>query len=194
MNNFGISHNDTIRILCKDGSAPSRNIKAKVTPETVLTYETDIVVKEGDQVERLLSNGNMELYDIFGVHYTEQGRIKPPTYELKVAKTTAISRPVAANIVYILNGNNARVYNNSSDNSSNVVNVSPTDLFKELKNVISTKVPDNYILLVLAEAMEKESGTDKYLKSYVKFIEESATHLIELHPFIPGLSSLIKVI
>lgn len=159
----------------------------------VVTYETDIAVKEGDQVERQLSNGITELYDIFGVHYKEQGMIKPPSYELKVAKTTAIPRPAAGQIVYILNGNNARVYNNSSDNSSNVVNVSPTDLFRELKSVISTKVPDNYILLVLAEAMEKENGTDKYLKSYVKFIEESAIHLGELHPFIPGLSSLIKV-
>lgn len=193
MTNIGMSHKDTIRILSKDGSAPSRTIKAKVTPEKVVTYETDIVVKEGDQVERQLSTGDTELYDVYEVHFTEQGVIKPPSYELKVTKTTAIPRPAAGHIVYILNGNNARVYNNSSDNSSNVVNVSPTDLFRELKNVISTKVPDNYILLVLAEAMEKESGTDKYLKSYVKFIEESAIHLGELHPFIPGLSSLIKV-
>lgn len=100
----------------------------------VVTYETDIIVNEGDQVERQLSNGNTELYDIFGVHFTEQGKIKPPTYELKVGKTTAIPRPAAGHIVYILNGNNSRVYHNSSDNSSNIVNVSPSDLFRELNN------------------------------------------------------------
>ena len=49
----------------------------------VVTYEIDIIINEGDKVERQLSNGNTELYDIFGVHFTEQGKIKPQTYELK---------------------------------------------------------------------------------------------------------------
>lgn len=192
MTNFGISHKDTIYIISKEDGSLSRAIKAKVTPELIVTFETDLIIKEGDQVQRDLSNGESDRYDIYGVHFTEHGMIKPPSYELKVLKTTTLQSQSSSQIIYILNGSNTRVYHNSIDQSSNVVRVSSPVLFEELKKTIKSQIPENYILLLLVDAMEKASGSPSFLESYLKFIEESAEHLLILYPFIPGLSSLIN--
>jgi len=191
MNPFEQFQTDTIRIISKDGSNTSADLKAHVTPGTIGLYDLSVDVLEGDFVERDLPNNRTERYQIFEANYHDKFSVIPAHYILKVRKTTAISSVPNTKTVYNLHGNNSRVYHNSQDQSNNVMNEANDNVFSLLKQIIEDKILDNQKLLAILDELEQSKGKSGYIEKYTAFIANAANHMTLISPFIPILTALI---
>lgn len=193
MHMFSNLESDTIRVIKADGLQLLKEYKAIVSKNAIQTFDVSIDVEEGDFIERLLSNGKTEKYLISESQYNEgMPPTIPPFYKFKVSnlKSIPISSCVAANNVYHVSGNNARVLNNSVDHSSNVVNISNDKMFQELRALIEAKLPDTGLISLVNE-MEQAKGTIGFAAKYNAFIQSAANHMTVLAPFIPSLTALL---
>ena len=127
--------NDKIRVINSQGDIVVDEIKAHVQPDKIDIHNGKINIKEGDYIERLLPNGNTEKYLVLDAAYHASFHAIPERYECIVEKVTSLPKK-NSNTVYHFNGNNSRVYNNSIDNSNNILNFSNEELFKNLQEVI----------------------------------------------------------
>ena len=96
--------------------------------------------------------------------------------------------------IYHVQGNNARVNVNSTDNSVNITNVSETKLFADMRQKISQEVsdgPSRDALLNKVEELEKEVGKPSFFQRYKEFMALAANHVETLAPFMPALSQLL---
>lgn len=67
--------------------------KAAVSPASITIMERSIDVDEGDHVSREIPSGKEELYLILSVDYSHGLHSIPPSYTLRVRKTTTLSAP-----------------------------------------------------------------------------------------------------
>ena len=85
--------NDTVFIVKRDGRKLGP-YKSAVSSDSITIMEKSIDVDEGDHVSRPIPNGKEELYLILSADYSQGLRSIPPSYTLKVRKTTALpTRP-----------------------------------------------------------------------------------------------------
>ncbi len=77
----------------------------------------------GDLIQRKMSNGGIETYEVIAPSFHEGGSMIPAGYQIK-HKNLGLHEAEKAvqSITYNLNGPNSRVNNHSTDNSTNVVN------------------------------------------------------------------------
>lgn len=110
-------------------------------------------------------------------------------------KEKELQRKEQPSIIYNLNGANTRVNNNSTDNSTNIINTSTSDLFDEIRKVLKETVVDEMELRVLREIvneMENNQNSKGFNQAYTKFITGAASHMTVLSPLIPALSQMIQ--
>src|SRR5439155_20455764 len=119
----------------------------------------------------------------------------PAHYQSQVRKNSAISAsPVRPQTVYNLVGANSRVNIQSSDSSTNVVNVESNTLFTNLRQTIQQSSLDANIVQRLTEhvdAMQSSTGTKTFGQRYKEFIALAADHatlMSTIAPFLPALS------
>lgn len=105
---------------------------------------------------------------------------------LKVKESPSTS----SNIIHVI-GNYSRVYNNSTDNSTNILKENSEVLFQELTKFIRENIEENQKLLELVYIMEENKGKNDFTKSYADFIACAANHVTILSPFIPALTALL---
>ncbi|MCA1586233.1 MAG: hypothetical protein LC791_16160 [Acidobacteria bacterium] len=92
-------------------------------------------------------------------------------------------------MVYNITGSNPRVNVNSTDHSTNVVNVSADDLFDKLRRALGAGVADESKrneLLERAMALHDAVHQSSYVARYQEFIASAADHMTLLSPFIPA--------
>lgn len=155
--------------------------------------ETDI--KPGDWIRGVVSNNYLFIEDIkTDVVHGKAFQLKG--YYLTEVEYKRISeKNEKITIIYNLNGTNSRVNNNSNDQSINVVNMSPSDLFDEIRKVLKENISDeaelNYLREIINE-MENSQNTNTFNQLYTKFITSAANHMTLISPFIPALSQMIQ--
>lgn len=133
--------NDVVTLVKSDGRQFA-DIPANVQPKMIFIDDGKIPIEEGDHIERLLPNGLLERYLVLDRGFFGASGGFKDHYQIQVRKVTAIPRdPVAQTTIYNLHGANSRVNIQSHDQSTNVVTVSPTDLFAELRKALSDGFP-----------------------------------------------------
>lgn len=131
--------NDKIDLLKKNG-AEHRGLKAVVSTKGIMLDAGNLLIEPGDLIQRNMSNGGKETYEVLDPSFYEGFSGIPAHYQLKVRK---LGIPEAAkaiqHITYNVSGNNTRINQNSIDNSTNVVNMhlQTLDLVKQLRNEIA---------------------------------------------------------
>ena len=98
-------------------------------------------------------------------------------------------------VVYNVHGNNARINLYSTDNSSNVVNMTSENLFAELKKVIQGNVNDEIQRTEIIDAvdnLEQTQNTPRFIDSYQRFIGLAVNHMELITPFIPALTNMLS--
>ena len=145
---------------------------------------------EGDVIERELPNGICERYTVIDTGYHGPFASFPEHYQAKLRKITAVKSPVPHKTVYNINGPGARVNIGSVDNSTNVVNLSPTELFSHIREAL----PDDAGESVRSRLNELEAarGTPSALGAYQEFMAAAANHMTVLGPFLPALAQLLS--
>jgi hypothetical protein len=93
-----------------------------------------------------------------------------------------------------LSGPNTRVNIGSEDSSQNIVNITPDDLFRELRASLEAQVQDAEArgrLLIKLEELERARGTPSLGERYVRFMAAAADHATVLGPYRPALAQLL---
>jgi len=116
-------------------------------------------------------------------------------YQSKVRKETAVERTQSpSHIVYNLIGPNSRVNIQSSDSSTNIVNVETSALFEALRKTLDGSIADQALQHRLREtinAMQASAGTRSFSERYKDFIALAADHVTVFAPFLPALTQLL---
>ncbi|HAS6263411.1 TPA: hypothetical protein RQK84_004312 [Vibrio vulnificus] len=115
---------DKIQVLKSDGTT-SPVMNASVQSKGIYLMRSDFLVEPHDLIQRVMSNGGTETFKVIDPGFYEgMGRDIPAHYQMKVQKLGLPEAEKAVqSITYNISGANARVNNNSTDNSTNVVNI-----------------------------------------------------------------------
>jgi hypothetical protein len=192
---FDIMMTDRVTLIKKDGRR-FENLKASVQPKLILTNDANLPIEDGDVFERKLPSGVVESFDILDAGFFHAMAGMPAHYQSKVQKSTAksLSMPGGSQVIYNVTGPNARVNIQSTDSSTNVVNVESTLLFQNLRSAIQASISDSELRMMLmsqVEGMEKAAGTRTFADRYRDFIGLAADHMSVFSPFLPALTQLL---
>ena len=129
-------------------------------------------IEPGDLIVRHLSVGADETYLVVDPEFHERFGSFEPSYQMHVRRADALEVG-RASVVFNVTGHNARVNQNSVDNSVNVVDVNPEllDLVRGLREAISSAQIDDEArsaALEIADAVELQFGTGKPSRSVVE--------------------------
>lgn len=152
------------------------NLKALVSGNIIHCNRSDILIEPNDIIVRTLSNGGMEEYQVIDPCFYEEFAGEPSHYQIKVKKIgvpepfNRISTVTTINI----NGDSARVNNNSIDNSINIFN--SNELHQELGRLITKleqleddcKDEISSLILGLKEEQRKEKPNKKMIELFLQ--------------------------
>jgi hypothetical protein len=136
---FAALMTDTVSVLKQNGET-FEGIKASVQSNKIFIEGAQLFIETGDLVRRKMSNGGEETFRVLDPGFHEKFHAIPAGYQMMVVK---LGVPEAAryiqNITYNVSGNNARLNQNSMDNSQNVVSVNTeaVELLSALRGEIS---------------------------------------------------------
>ncbi|EGG92838.1 hypothetical protein IMCC1989_2465 [gamma proteobacterium IMCC1989] len=120
---LGSMAKDKIKILKADGQEID-GLKASVQSGGIYLMRSDILVEPSDLIQRVMSNGGVETFRVIDPGFHEGISHIPSHYQMKVQKLGLPEAEKAIqSITYNISGANARVNNNSVDNSTNVANI-----------------------------------------------------------------------
>jgi hypothetical protein len=182
-------YNDKVKLIKKTGNSID-NISAMAQPGLIFIQDEKVPVEEGDTIERKLPNGVVEQWVVIEPGYYGSDP-DFPAYQCKVKRSSKIIDSKPQQIVYNVNGVNAKVNINSADNSTNNVTVNPSDVFDKLTDLIRENIQDNSELIRLIDEMKQQQGKSGFLSNYQSFIASAANHMTLVAPFIPALTQMI---
>ncbi len=116
---------DTVSVLKKDGRRFD-GIKASVQKGKIFMSGCTLLIESGDLIQRKMSNGGEETFEVIDPGFHEQFHSIPAGYQMTVKKLgIPEAQKAVQNITYNVAGPNARINQNSIDNSVNIANVHP---------------------------------------------------------------------
>ena len=187
---------DTIRVVKKDGTR-SEEMKANVTEKGILLFRTDVVVEAGDIVERYLSNGAVEKYEVTNPGFHEKLLALDAHYQMKV-RNLAVSKDKKSpsSVIYNIQGDNNRIISDSADNSTNLVvkNNEMLQSVEELKKLLaSSDLSDNdrSDATELIGELENQAQAESSSKAVKSALLEK---LGKIAPFTPLVTSIMELL
>ncbi|MGN5146107.1 hypothetical protein [Aeromonas veronii] len=133
--------NDTIELLKSDGTRHT-GLRANVQKTQIFMDANGVVVESNDIIIHKMANGTEDTFRVIDPGFrTPSFSGFPPHYQMDVKKVGIHEEATnqIQNVTYNINGNNARVNQNSVDNSTNIVNVDSkaAEYIEELRKEIS---------------------------------------------------------
>ena len=115
--------NDKVTILKKSGER-FEDVNASVQSDMTFIERPDILIESGDLIQRNMSNGGEETYEVIDPGFHETFHSIKAHYQIEHRKLgLPEAKSAVQNVVYNISGANARVNNQSTDNSTNISNV-----------------------------------------------------------------------
>jgi hypothetical protein len=163
---------DRIDILKADGSELT-GLKASVQGALVMMPARGALVEPGDLVRRHMSTGAEETFEVVEPGFYEAFGSLEAHYEMTIRRLTAGEAATAVqHITFNFSGANARVNQNSVDNSVNVDAIDPqsAQLLVELREALQhldLASDDRQAALEIADSLQDEVASGKPKKSVV---------------------------
>lgn len=178
---FSNMMNDQL-LLRKQNGEIIEGIKSAVTPRTIITERYDVQIESGDLLVRKLPSGLEETFKIIDPGFY-QG-ISDISYGYKISyKKLGIpdAETEVKNITYNFHGDNARVNNDSVDNSTNIVNSGSeiSEHIELLRSEINRLVQDakeKSDALDVVDALEGQLTSEKPSKVVIKTLLSALPH------------------
>ncbi len=153
---------DTVVILKKNGEEIS-GVKASVQTEKTFIDRSDILIESGDLIQRKMSNGGEETYEVIDPGFYEAfGDAMPAHYQISHKKLGFPEAKTAVqSITYNVTGSNARINNQSTDNSINIVHVSESvsehiEMLRSEVNRLVNEETEKQECLEIVDAIESQ--------------------------------------
>ncbi|MCL6334321.1 hypothetical protein EXT66_13525 [Pectobacterium carotovorum subsp. carotovorum] len=179
---------DTVSLLKKNGERTD-NIKASVQSNKIFINRSDIFIETGDLIQRRMSNGGEETYEVIDPGFHERHGSIAAGYQMTHKK---LGLPEAdkyvKNIVYNISGTNSRVNNHSVDNSINIENLNPdvSEYIARLRSEIEVVInnpKEKQEAIEIVDAIEGQFLSDNPSKAVVKSLLAS----------LPTISSIASI-
>jgi hypothetical protein len=186
--------NDRVTLVKSNGQR-IEGIRASVQPSKIFIDDGTLPLEEDDILERSLPNGMTERYVVLDRGFFAAFHGTPAHYQAKVQKTTAKPRVAAATNVYYLSGPNARVNVQSTDSSTNILNVNSAELFSQIVQAVQAGIASDVeraAILDRVHAIEASVASPGYLTAYQQLIAAAANHMTIIAPFLPALAQLAQ--
>lgn len=164
--------NDNVTLLKKNGDRVE-GIKASVQSKKIFINRSDILIETGDLIQRKMSNGGEETYEVIDPGFHESFGSIEAHYQMAHRKLGLPEAKAAVqSITYHISGPNARVNNHSTDNSVNTVNINPdvAEHISMLRHEVKRLLPDNeqQPALEVVDAIEGQFESSSPSKVVVK--------------------------
>ncbi|ENK2255963.1 hypothetical protein AB3A94_000925 [Vibrio alginolyticus] len=173
---------DKVTVLKKNGEK-YEDIQASVQSKKTFIQRSDILIETGDLIQRKMSNGGIETYEVIEPGFHEGSSIIPAGYQIK-HKNLGLpeAEKAAQSITYNLNGPNSRVNNHSTDNSTNVVNDNSAvaehiELLRSEINRLVQSSQEKQDALDIVDAIEGQFTLEKPSKAVVNTLISSLPHV-----------------
>jgi len=173
-------HRDIVSILKSNGEK-YENIKANIQSQKTFIKGGDLLIETGDLIQRNMSNGAIETYEVIDPGFREGSIAIPAGYQI-VHKNLGLpeAKKAIQNITYNLNGHGSRVNNHSIDNSTNTFNINSDVLehIEMLRSEISRIVEDEkkQDAFEIVDALEHQFNSDKPSKAIIKTLVSGLPH------------------
>jgi hypothetical protein len=173
-------HRDTVSILKLNGERHEA-IKASVQRNKTFIKGSDLLIETGDLIQRKMSNGATETYEVIDPGFHEGRNLISAGYKI-IHKNLGLPEAEKAiqNIIYNLNGDGSRVNNHSVDNSTNTFNIN-SDVLEhiemlrsEISRLVEAKQQKDAFEIV--DAIEQQFESEKPSKVIVKTLLSALPH------------------
>ena len=164
---------DSVSLIKQDGTHVD-GIKASVQTNMIFIQGQEPLIEPGDLIQRKMSNGAEETFEVIDPGFHEKFHGIPAGYQMQVRK---LGIPEASSaiqsITYNVTGNNARINQNSIDQSVNVVQLSPdvADKLDALRHEINRLIqegPKRKEAIEVVDAIEEQFSSGSPKKSVVR--------------------------
>ncbi len=172
--------NETLSFLKEDGTGQKDGIKGLVTEGKVITFDTSLPIQPKDRFLRARPSGLVEEYIVEDPGYQAgiDGAIKPH-FQASVRRSDSAPAP-ASTIINNIQGENARVNINSTDNSQNLAISTPDNaIFEQLREkLIGARLGEDVQAKIMAAIKEMEAAKDSptFKEKYQGFMAAAANH------------------
>lgn len=163
---------DRVSLIKRDGSI-AEGIKASVQKNKIFIQGTEHLIEPRDLIQRKMSNGGEETYEVIDPGFHERFHGMPAGYQIYVRKLgIPESKSAIQNITYNVTGHNARINQNSVDRSVNIANIAPKVLenLEALRSEIERLLPEGEERNSASEVVdeiEKQFGSGSPKKSVI---------------------------
>ena len=189
---FADMMNDTVDLLKSDGSKKI-GLKASVQRSKVFMDAKGILVEPRDLIIRRMSNGAEETYRVIDPGFHEDFGGINAHYQMDVHKLgLPEAKSAVQSITYNITGNNARVNQNSIDNSTNVVQIDAraVQYIRALRNEVDGS---SISLAEKAEAHEVIDEVDSAFRSGSPK-KSVVTALLKALPQVASIASIVSAL
>lgn len=172
---------DKVKVIKSDGQE-IEDLKASVRSKSIYLMQSDVLIEPNDLIQRIMSNGGTETFKVIDPGFHENLDEIPAHYQMKVQKLgIPEAKKAIQSITYHISGPNARVNNNSTDNSTNIININQdiaehlSMLRKEVEKIVQTSENKKDALEVV-DAIEGQFESGKPSKAVIKTLVSALPH------------------
>ena len=164
---------DTVSLIMKDGTNVD-GIKASVQTNKIFIQGQEPLIESGDLIQRKMSNGAEETFEVIDLGFHEKFHSIPAGYQMQVRKLgIPEARSAIQSITYNVTGNNARINQNSIDQSVNVVQLPPdvAENLDALRHEINRLIQEGHQrkeAIDVVDAIEEQFNSGSPKKSVVR--------------------------
>ena len=181
---------DTIFIQKQSGEKTGV-IKASIQKKGVFLDRSDILVEVGDLIERHMSNGGIETFEVLDPGFHEAFEGIPAHYQMQVKKLgVPEAKARVERITYNFHGHNARVNNSSVDNSTNTVTIAGElqGYVSALRQIIPTlDASQQKEASEIVDAVEANLASQKPSKTVVSTLLGALPHVASISTIVSAI-------
>lgn len=173
---------DVVSLLKSSGETVNE-IKASVQKNKIFTHRSDILIEPRDLIQRRMSNGGEETYEVIDPGFHEKFHDIPAGYQMEVRKLgVPEAKRAVQNITYNISGANARLNQNSTDNSINIIyqNSKLAENIQALRDEVKKmklEPTNEKEALEIVDAVEQQIVSNNPSKAVVKTLLNGLPHL-----------------
>lgn len=187
---------DTIDLLKQDGTKTA-GIKGSVQQNKIITFDSSVLIEPRDLLIRRASNGAVETYEVIDPVFHEGFGGIPASYQIDVKKLgIPEAKQHVQSITFNVSGTGARVNSNSTDNSTNAINIG-SQVLGDLRTIRRELASANLSLEQataasdVLEAVEQQLSTNKPNRTVVKALLDALPSVATIGSAIASIVSSI---
>jgi hypothetical protein len=156
-----------------------------------------LLIESGDLIQRRMSNGAEETYQVIDPGFYEAFGSIPSNYQMEVKKLgIPEAKQAVQSITYNITGSNARINQNSVDNSKNIVHIDTraTKHIATLRSEVNRlQVSDEERMAAheVLDSVEEQFKSGKPRKSVVSALLSSLPHVANITSIISDIVGLL---